>query len=153
MTPYCDRGDLETIFGVNNVARWADLDNDESELVISRRIEWACQWATEFVNSRLQYGHYAVPFSPVPTLIRDLTAMYAGITLYDGRQVVSADENDKVSRQRKDFDRYLRQIHKGQLKLFDPTTDLPVTIQDESAPFVEPDTTDDDEEEWETVIL
>ena len=153
MTPYCDRGDLETIFGKLNIQRWADLDNDESELTIANRVEWACQWATEFVNSRLQYGHYAVPFISVPELIRDLTAMFAGITLYDGRQVASADDHDLVSRHRRDFDRYIRQIHKGQLKLFNPTTGLPVTIQDESAPFVEPDVTDDDEEEWETVIL
>jgi hypothetical protein len=66
--------------------------------------------------------------------------MYAGIVLYDGRQVVATENHDAVSRQRRDFDRYLRQIHKGQLKLFDPVTDEPLAITSESTPFAVADT-------------
>ena len=149
---YCKRIDIENIFGKRNVARWADLDNDESETLIASRIEWASDFATEYVNSRLLYGPYAVPFdTPYPLMIVNLTAMFAGIQLYDGRQVVSAEDKDQVSRQRKDFDRYLRQIFKGQLKLF-TTTGTAIEIASECTPFVVPDE-DDDTEEWETVIL
>ncbi len=57
MTPYCDRADIEVIFGKLNVQRWADLDNDESELMIPQviglhdRILKIVHKKTEWLNS------------------------------------------------------------------------------------------------------
>lgn len=152
MSNYCAEADLVLIYGQKNINRWADLDNDEDNYVIDARIEWACEFATEFVNSRLLRGPYAVPFdSPYPLLIVNLTAMYAGILLYDGRQVVSAEDNDKVSRQRRDFDRYIRQIFKGQLKLF-TTTGTAISLASECTPFVVVDETEDTTSTLDDVI-
>lgn len=154
MTAYCDRVNVEVMFGALNIRRWADLDNTENEVTIHARIDWACELATEYVNSRLVRGHYTIPFTSIPVMIVNLTAMYAGIMLYDGRQVVSSDDKDVVSRQRKDFDRYIRQIVKGQLKLLDPVTGAPLVLTDYNAPSVVADTGGDDEEaEWETMIF
>ena len=136
MADYCTATDMELIYGPKNIKRWADLDNDEVAATIAARKAWACELATEFVNSRLLNGPYEIPFTSVPTMIVNLTAMYAGILLYDGRQVVSSEEpHDQVSRQRKDFDRYLRQIFKGQLKLLDPTSGDQLTITSKNYPF------------------
>ncbi len=32
MADYCDRNDLEDLFGITNVIKWADLDNDTAEI-------------------------------------------------------------------------------------------------------------------------
>lgn len=153
MAAYCDGDDLDMMFGAKNIDRWADLDNDENGTYNAARVDWACELATEYLNSRLLRGPYAVPFdTPYPTLIVNLTAMYAGILLYDGRQVVSADDKDRVSRQRKDFDRFIKQIFRGQLKLF-TTTGTALEVASECAPFVVKDTTDESLEEWEQVIF
>lgn len=141
-TAYCERADVEVMYGRKSVARWADLDNDGEEYTITARINWACELATEYINSRLTKGHYDVPFSVgsggnVPLLIINLTAMYTGVLLYDGRQITAKDvDRDEVSRHRKDFNRFVNQIMKGQLKLLDPLTEEPLAIQDYNAPFI-----------------
>ena len=38
---YCERTDIEDVFGIGNVASWADLDNDKSPVKIKARIERA----------------------------------------------------------------------------------------------------------------
>lgn len=155
-TAYCTRTDVERIFGSANVQRWASLDNNEDADTVDDRIEHACEFATEYVNSRLMFGRYVIPFASVPTLIVHLTAMFAGVQLYDGRRVINDEEpRDGVSRQRKDFDRYIRQIQKGQLKLLDPTTETALEVQDRNVPATVSERTDDedDEEEWEQAIL
>ena len=152
-TAYFTGNDLDLMYGALNIDRWSDLDNNENGTYMASRVDWACELATEYVNSRLLRGPYAVPFdSPYPTLIVNLTAMYAGILLYDGRQVVSADDKDRVSRQRKDFNRFIKQIFRGQLKLF-TTTGTAIDVLSECAPFVVADEGSTESTEWEDVIL
>lgn len=142
---YCVNADLDYVYGPKNIKRWADLDNDGNITTITDRKTWAIGVATEYINSRLLRGPYTIPFNdPPPVLIANLTAMYAGILLYDGRQVVSSEEpHDQVSRQRKDFERYLRQILKGQLKLIDGLTGDPLDLTCENYPFVVKGSSDD----------
>jgi hypothetical protein len=143
MNVYCEQEDLELMYGVSNIRKWADLDNNGDEDIIVARIDWSCETSTEYINSRLMNGPYEIPFSTgsggtLPIIIINLAAMYGGMLLYDGRQVVSAksDERDQLSRQRKDFDRFIRQIFKGQIKLLDPNTQEELPLRDKRYPFV-----------------
>lgn len=119
MANYATKTDLFNVYGEVNITKWADLDNDRNPQTVLNRVNWALLQATEWVNSRLMNGHYALPFACAPKLIVLITAMQAGLLLYDARQIVSADGKDPMSRQRKTLDRYIRQIHSGQLKLLD----------------------------------
>lgn len=123
MANYANRANVELLFGTVALAKWADLDNDKNPVTIDARITWACETATEYVNSRLKSGRYDVPFTSVPKMIVHLTALYAGILLYDGRLILGdSSTTDQVSRHRRDLDKKLRQILAGQLKLLHPTT-------------------------------
>lgn len=154
-TAYCSRTDIEKIFGKANVLRWASLDNNEDADTIDERISNVCNFATEYVNSRLTFGRYVVPFPSVPTLIVYMTAMFAGVQLHDGRVVINdRDAKDSVFRPRRDFDRYIRQIQKGQLKLLDPTTETALEVRGRNVPATVTERTgDEDEEFWEQAIL
>lgn len=123
MANYAARTNLELLFGTVSLAKWADLDNNKNPVTIDERITWACETATEYVNSRLKSGRYDVPFSSVPKIIVYITAMYAGILLYDSRLILGDSTTvDQVSRHRKEFEKKMRQILAGQLKLLHPTT-------------------------------
>lgn len=145
MANYCAKSDVAKVYGTKSVEKWAELDGDESPNTISERIAWACTLATEYVNSRLMRTHYEVPFTNVPVMIVNITAMYAGVLLCDGRRVIDADQPDEVRRQRKDVDRYIRQILKGQLKLLHPTTgaELDVIVDYQSPHVIAVQTTEE----------
>ena len=86
---YCDRHDIEMIFGAKNVALWADLDSSEDEQTIEDRIQKAINVATAEVDSLLSSGPFRLPLASsldgVPLLIRELTATLAGVYLYECR--------------------------------------------------------------------
>lgn len=142
MAVYCTSADLYQAFGEANINRWADLDNEGDITTIAARITWAIALACEYIDSKLVTGHYVVPFTTVPKLVVHLNALYAGILLYDARLIVDTDK-DQVSRQRKTFNNWIRQIQRGQLKLVD-TSGAPLTVQDLQYPTV-----DESEEETE----
>jgi hypothetical protein len=135
MAVYCVAADVYFVYGKTNTNAWADLDNDNDYNVINARITTAIDYATDYLNSRLTLGPYTIPFTiPYPKTIIRMTAMYAGLMLYDGRQVVTADAPDQVSRQRMIFDMYVQQIHRGQLKLVHATTTDPLEKTAYNAP-------------------
>src|SRR3990172_5916332 len=117
MTNDVAQADLEAAYGSVNIAKWADPNNTESVEVRATRVAWAIEFAADYINGRLVHSGYDVPWDEVPELIIKLTALQAGILLYDTRRIVS-DEKDQVSAQRKLVDSYIRQIMRGQLKLF-----------------------------------
>lgn len=155
MANYCVAADLYLVYGERNVKAWANLDSSEQAITaVANRVTWACTLATEYVNSRLANGPYAVPFTTVPTMIVNITAMQAGIYLYDGRQVITAMEKDQVTRQRLDVNRYIRQILRGQLKLLNPSTAVPLDKTAYNAPFfVAGDDTEDDDDGTEPTFV
>jgi hypothetical protein len=120
---YCEQIDLENIYGNININRWADADG--RGINNSDRITWAMTFATNYVDSRLANGPYDVPFSsPYPQMIVDITALYAGILLHDTRQIsVSSDDKSEIQRQRRDFERFIHQILRGQMRLLDSSGD------------------------------
>lgn len=96
--PYCVRADIEILFGVNNVALWADLDNDEDADNITARITAAIVTADDFIDSYLRDGPYNLPLADdadaVPVLVRDISARLAGTNLYSARGVLDFDSNE-----------------------------------------------------------
>ena len=73
------RSDVEDIFGVVNVARWADLDNDQdATLKIANRINRAIVWATAEMEDRLRNGPYQLPLTGTSATVVDLCASWPG---------------------------------------------------------------------------
>lgn len=136
MGRYITPKDVDDLYGCTNVQRWADLDNTKQQNAIRDRIELAIVNAEDYIDSRLLNGKYAIPFAAVPRQVKFLTALYTGVLLYDGRQVLDAGEGrDQVSRQRKMFDTYIRRILAGQIKLIHPTTGLELAQQSITHPI------------------
>jgi phage gp36-like protein len=94
--PYCVRADIETLFGVNNVTSWADLDNDQDTDSIAARITAAIVTADDFIDSYLRDGPYDLPLADdadtVPVLIRDISARLTGTHLYSARGTLDYNE-------------------------------------------------------------
>lgn len=86
---YCERSDIETIFGIAEVKTWADLDNNQVAADIANRITAAIAYAQNQIDDRLRGGPHTIPFTePPPTTIIDVCAQLAGIRLYEARGVV-----------------------------------------------------------------
>lgn len=123
MANYATRADLNNMYGKINIDIWADLDNNKVGSDVSARVTWALEQATEYINSRLVNGKYEIPFATPPKFIVFLTTLYAGLILYDGRQMINATTpRDQLSRQRNTFKVYMRQLLGGQIKLLDATS-------------------------------
>ena len=102
--PYSTRSDVESIYGKRNVEQWADLDNTADEAVIASRIEEAILDADDLIDSELRPALFALPVvdpaGQTPRLIRRLSAMQAGIVLYEARgsQDVSEETGQPIHR-------------------------------------------------------
>lgn len=128
---------LELMFGRANIQRWADLDGDRNAVAIAERVTERLLESEEYINERMVQGRYTVPFSPVPRRIVVMTTLFAGVLLYDGRQIAGSREmRDEVVRHRKEFTKYLREILRGQLKLIHPTSGEAITPSDSITPTV-----------------
>lgn len=119
---YAERSDIDSQYGVSNVSKWADLENEEDEDHINERVAWALAAAQEDVNDRLRLGAYTIPFDePPPSIITRLTAIQAGILLYESRGVTDYDADgnaqDQLQKHRKTFDTEIRDILVGRRKL------------------------------------
>jgi hypothetical protein len=104
---YCDRDDIEDVFGVGNVAKWADLDNDEDSTKIAARIARAVTAAMADVDSRMLGGPYTVPLAKadasIPTLVTDVCARLAGVWLYENHGVQDYDAEKRTAKHRLSF--------------------------------------------------
>lgn len=141
---YAGLSDLNNIYGERNIVRWSDVDNDE--VINELRVDWALEQANIYIDGRLTETMYdsAIPFGSVdcenvPPIIRLMAATLAGLFLYDTRRIIDAqDPTDQVSQQRMNFDRWMKQILKGQLKLRDVNND-PIEKDSANSPFNEND--------------
>lgn len=90
---YCNRSDIEALFGAVNVKKWADLDNTEVEAPITARVATAIEYAQATIDDRLRGGRYTIPLAePPPTTVVDTAARLAGFWLYDARGVQDFNE-------------------------------------------------------------
>lgn len=120
---YALRSDVENIFGVTNVAMWADLEGTADAGVIATRIEWALAHAETKVNDGLTGSVYVVPFTgEVPLQITEATARLAGCLLYGSRGVSDFDEEsgkpiNLVSSHQRMVDALLKGLKSGRIRL------------------------------------
>ena len=102
---YSTRSDIEDVFGVDEVSKWADLDNDANATKITNRIARAIEVADEKVDAALRGGAIAVPVPGSSVLITNIAAILAGVWLYDARGVVDFDPETGKAQHRLHFQR------------------------------------------------
>lgn len=135
MANYTDKTGMENVFGMQNINRWADLENNEDVNFIKRRITWAAELSTEHINGRLKNGKYSVPFTAIPKIIVHASSLLGGMLLYDGRSIgPSESPKDQVARHRKEFNRLINDIQSGRMKLLHPTSGDELSNTCETAP-------------------
>jgi phage gp36-like protein len=81
---YCARSDIENEFGPDNVAKWADVDNDSDPDKIENRVTWAIRKATAMLNAEFLGSVYSVPYATladVPDMLLLLCATFSGMYL------------------------------------------------------------------------
>lgn len=118
---YCDRDDVELVYGRSNVAKWADLNNDQDENDIAERIGWACCLATSEIDDRLRDGPYDVPFEePWALSLVDATARLAGTLLYDSRGAIDVGADDdpahSLAPMRKRVEKFIKSVLAGRTR-------------------------------------
>lgn len=121
---YAERPDIESIFGASNVETWANLENEVSGSTdhVNNRITSALAYAENFIERRLKVGPYAIPLSPVDSIVTDIAARLAGLWLYEGRGVQDWDQETgrpahKLQWHRVYVEEKLRMILAGQIQL------------------------------------
>lgn len=88
---YTNRTRLDQMFGRQNIAKWADLENDGLETtLIDARITTAILDIQELIDSHLCHL-YLTPFDPAPRVIQSIATALAGHELRDARHM---DEDD-----------------------------------------------------------
>jgi hypothetical protein len=128
---YSQQSDVENVFGIQNVLRWSNLDNN-APTADTNRIAVACSLADEYINNRLTNSIYLIPLqirgnAGVNTMymITDLSARWAGCWLYESRGMADNQLEDgeidatgnAISRHRKYVDKMLDQIRQGKILL------------------------------------
>jgi galactitol-specific phosphotransferase system IIB component len=86
---YCTQANIETVYGANNVAKWADIDNDANATTKSTRITYAIDVASEEIDDVLRTSPVRIPIvtaaGATPKTIEHIAAVLAGLWLYEGR--------------------------------------------------------------------
>lgn len=92
---YAELCDLQNVFGADNVRSWSNLDNTDVN-VNTARVDYALDWASAYIDSRLRQSRYAVPLTDaaglIPLQVTDWTACLAAWKLYTARGL--RDEGD-----------------------------------------------------------
>jgi hypothetical protein len=124
---YCERSDIETLFGRLNTEKWADLDNQSNATDIAARIASAIAYATSVIDSRLFGSQYDIPIIDSDTydvdrIIIDLCATLAGVWLYEARGIADVDPDTgqaihRLTWHRKRAEDTIRRIRAGQIQL------------------------------------
>lgn len=120
---YAARTNVEAVFGVDSVSKWADLENEGVEADIAARIASALSYAEDEVNGRLRGGPYSIPLGePVESSIVDITAKLAGVWLYESRGVQDIDPETgrplhKLVWHKKDAEQKMSDILSGKRRL------------------------------------
>ena len=116
---YATRADVELLFGSSNVAKWADLNNDEDASDIAARVCWALAESYAYMNNRLNGGPYTVPFSSPNDEVISMSARYAGVILYDTRGITDAADppQHQLSKHRDMVEMFIKQVLAGRVRL------------------------------------
>jgi len=117
MSSYVTKDDLEDIFGKDNIATWSNLDGEADADTV--RIDRAIAVAEEDVENRFRDGKYALPFNPIPLVVKDWCARLAGIWLFENRPGYNKNEEEKEGFEdmRDSIDRQVEAYTSGQRTL------------------------------------
>jgi hypothetical protein len=119
----CAQSDVEAIYGVGNVAKWADLSGNRDAGEINATIASEIAYQTEYAYDRLRGGPLAVPLTgTVPLTLRRLVATLVGVGLYENRGTQdfnpeSGQPEHRFMWKRKWADGQLDAIRAGKLRL------------------------------------
>ncbi len=118
---YASSYDIDVIFGNSNVQKWADVNNDQVDIDIQRRIGWALCLATSSLDDRLRSGPYPVPFTdPYANQLIDACARLAGVLLYESRGIVDTTAEGEPVHQlaphRKMVQQFIAAVHAGRCR-------------------------------------
>ena len=139
MADYCTRSDIEDLFGVVNVAKWADLDNDADATKIAARIARAITGASASIDDRLRDSLYVLPITGSPSTLVNLCASLAGVWLYECRgsqdmNEVTGQPMHRLSWHRNRAEQTLRELKAGTIRLDATTvgsgTTAPMVVKD-----------------------
>lgn len=88
---YAVKTDVEARFGVDNVASWSNLDNDDAA-TSDARVDTAISVAEARINDRFRKSRYSVPLQSgggaVPAVVTDWAATLAGVWLQMSRSML-----------------------------------------------------------------
>lgn len=136
---YQTRADVEAVYGVDNVAKWADLNGNKVDSEITSRISSAIADADAMIDDKLRGGPYkTLPFSPVPLIIKRAAALLAGVILYESRGVTEFNVETNEPQHRllwsvREVDRIIKGVRSGLIRLDDPTnerTSVPQAVKE-----------------------
>ena len=120
-TQYCQVQDLYRRFGSENVNKWSDLNNIRNADEIALTIITAIVDVSAMIDDVFRIGRYVVPFSPVPTMIKEVATLKAGYQLFSNRGIDDKDLSmEKVFQKSETM---IRSIVGGQVQLDAPGTD------------------------------
>lgn len=78
--------DVYNEWGRKNVLIWLDLDNDRDQAVMNSRLQNFINRTESYVNARLAYSPYIIPFTaPIPLEIIEVCAVLTGVFCYRPR--------------------------------------------------------------------
>jgi phage gp36-like protein len=129
---YITQSNIEDVFGVNNIVRWSNVDND-NETVDATRIARSILIADDFIDDHFRNSQYKVPFTTVPRKIVDWAAKWAGIWLYESRGLADDnEEGNKLQKMKEKTEQEISECLAGMIKLNAVRVDATVP----TAPFI-----------------
>jgi hypothetical protein len=123
---YCTKAGIEAIYGVTNVATWADMDEDEDATKIAARIALAISVADAEIDDFARLIEKIIPLADAdgttPVTITNLAGTMAGIWLYEARGSQDFDQKTGAPYHRLAFklewvQRVLDQLRTGRRKI------------------------------------
>ncbi|MGD0899778.1 MAG: hypothetical protein ABR915_18250 [Thermoguttaceae bacterium] len=100
--PYASRSDLENIFGIPNIIKWAilsanDPDSPAGLAEITARINWAIGVATVDFENAMRQGRYTLPITGTGASVWATTvvATLAGLLLYQHLKPTQRDQDGR----------------------------------------------------------
>ncbi len=145
---YASRGDLENIFGIPNIKKWAILsqnDQDSSAGMdeIINRINWAIGVASVDFENAMRQGRYTLPItgSGASVWATTVVATLAGLLLYQHLKPTQRDQDGRPLPDRYDgiftwAEQQMNFVRSGKLRLdaavFDKGTNAPFVTHERS---------------------
>lgn len=120
MPNYITQSDIEASYGVENIAQWSNLDNDDAQANVAR-ITTAITYAEAYIDDKLRDGRYEIPITgTIPSMVVDMAAKMAGVWLFNTRRPHRSGDNDTgeiIQGHQDEVDSLLAEYASGQRKL------------------------------------